>query len=147
MRWSEDRLADYLKRRGVPGAKNTADTSSPPFALPADKGRGRLALGRLKSGEMNKTEAAYAAHLDADPDIVWWKFEGLKLRLADKTFYSPDFFVMRRDGALEAHEVKGFWEDDARVKIKVAASLYPFRFLALQPAAKKHGGGWKVEEF
>lgn len=36
MRWSEDRLADYLKRRGVPGAANTADVSEPPFALPAD---------------------------------------------------------------------------------------------------------------
>lgn len=36
MRWSEDRLADYLKRRGVPGAANTVDVSEPPFALPAE---------------------------------------------------------------------------------------------------------------
>lgn len=34
MKWSEQQLADYLDRRGVPGAPNTADTSSPPF-LPA----------------------------------------------------------------------------------------------------------------
>lgn len=37
MRWSEDRLADYLKRRGVPGAANTVDVSEPPFALPAEQ--------------------------------------------------------------------------------------------------------------
>lgn len=36
MKWSEDQLADYLKRRGVPGAANAADTRNPPFALPAE---------------------------------------------------------------------------------------------------------------
>lgn len=36
MRWSEEQLADYQQRRGVPGAANTADTSDPPFALPPD---------------------------------------------------------------------------------------------------------------
>jgi hypothetical protein len=45
------------------------------------------------------------------------------------------------------HEVKGFWTDDARVKIKVAADLYPFRFIAAQALPKKQGGGWKIEEF
>ena len=52
-----------------------------------------------------------------------------------------------RDGILEMHEVKGFWQDDARVKIKVAASIYPFRFVAVKARAKKHGGGWEVENF
>lgn len=36
MRWTEEQLADHLKRRGVPGAANTVDVSNPPFALPAD---------------------------------------------------------------------------------------------------------------
>jgi hypothetical protein len=79
--------------------------------------------------------------------IAWFRFEGVKLRLADNTFYTCDFAVMSADGTLEMHEVKGFWQDDARVKIKVAASMYPFRFIALKPRAKKHGGGWEVEEF
>jgi hypothetical protein len=114
------------------------------------RGRGRFALGRLKPGTMNKTEAAYAVtlqSLQATGEIVWHKFEAIKLRLADNTFYSPDFLVLRGDGSLEVHEVKGFWEDDARVKVKVAASLFPFRFIAVTAIAKKHGGGWKVEEF
>ena len=108
------------------------------------------ALGRLKVGSMNKTEAAYDTHLAAlqhAGEILWRKFEGLKLRLADNTFYTPDFAVMAADGVIECHEVKGFWQDDARAKIKVAADLYPFRFQAIKALPKKAGGGWGVELF
>lgn len=107
------------------------------------------ALGRLKTGQMNKTEAAYHADLQLRQhagEVAWFKFEGVKLRLADNTFYSPDFAVMLASGQMEMHEVKGFWQDDARVKIKVAADLYPFRFMAVRPRAKKNGGGWEIEE-
>jgi hypothetical protein len=113
--------------------------------------RPQFALGRLKTGEMNKGETAYAAELErqkASGEVLWWKFEGLKLRLADNTFLTVDFAVMVKDGTLEMHEVKGgFWQDDARAKTKIAAAMYPFRFIALRPEAKKRGGGWIVEEF
>ena len=108
------------------------------------------ALGRLKTGAMNKTEQAYAehlAHLQSIGNVLWFKFEGVKFRLADNTFYSPDFAVMMSDGRMQIHEVKGFWQDDARVKIKVAADLYPFEFVAVKAKAKKDGGGWSREEF
>lgn len=108
------------------------------------------ALGRLKTGAMNKTEQAYAInleHLRQAGHVAWFKFEGVKLRLADNTFYSPDFAVMTSEGRMQMHEVKGFWQDDARVKIKVAADLYPFEFIAVKAKAKKDGGGWSVEEF
>jgi hypothetical protein len=109
-----------------------------------------FALGRLPVGQMNKTEAKYASVLEAlkrNGNILWYRFEGIKLRLADNTFYSPDFFVMRDDSVLECHEVKGFWMDDARVKIKVAADLYPFRFYAVKERARKAGGGYEYEVF
>lgn len=108
------------------------------------------ALGRLKVGTMNKTEAAYAAHLQRRHmagEVAWFKFEGMKLRLANNTFYSPDFAVMLSTGQLEQHEVKGFWQDDARAKIKIAADMYPFKFIAIKARTKKDGGGWAVEEF
>lgn len=92
------------------------------------------ALGRMKQGAMNKTEAAYARLLETRKsagEIAWYKFEGLKFRLADNTFYTPDFAVMLSDGSMELHEVKGYWQDDARVKIKIAADLYPFQFVAV----------------
>lgn len=109
-----------------------------------------LALGRLKTGVLNKTEQAYQEHLiqrQHAGEVAWFKFEGIKLRLADNTHYTPDFAVMLADGQMEIHETKGFWTDDARVKIKVAAELYPFRFFAIKKKAIKSGGGWEVEAF
>ncbi|ECA2524339.1 DUF1064 domain-containing protein [Salmonella enterica subsp. enterica serovar Bovismorbificans] len=107
------------------------------------------ALGRLKTGQMNKTEEAYSEHLKriTGTVIAWYKFEGIKLRLADNTFYTPDFAVMLTTGEMELHEVKGFWTDDARVKIKVASDMYPFTFRALKPIPKSKGGGWNCETF
>ncbi len=104
------------------------------------------ALGRLKQGQMNKTENLYQDHLEMKKrsgQVLWYRFEGLKFRLADATFYTPDFAVMLSDGTLEAHEVKGFWTDDARVKIKVASEMYPIRFIAV----KLIKGSWVKETF
>ena len=137
MRWSEAKLADHLKRRGVPGAIASVDVSNPPF-LPA--------FGTLEPLEkMNKTETAYDGHLWALRGrlYVWHRFEGVTFKLADDTRYTPDFAVQTTSGQIEFHEVKGFWRDDARVKIKVASKMFPFRFLAVT----KEKAGWKVEEF
>ncbi len=112
--------------------------------------RSVLALGRLKTGAMNKTEAAYAKLLEEMKyagEVAWYRFEGVKLRLADNTFFTVDFAVMLKDGTLEMHEVKGFMTDDANVKIKVAADMYPFKFVVVRAKPKKQGGGWLVEEF
>jgi hypothetical protein len=109
-----------------------------------------FALGRLKTGQMNQTEAAYELELRAQLQagtILWYRFEGIKLRLADNTFYTPDFAVLNKHCEMELHEVKGHWQDDARVKIKVAADQYPFAFVAVKPRAKKDGGGWVYEDF
>jgi hypothetical protein len=76
----------------------------------------------------NKTEARFGAYLDTllkyGAIRAYW-FESVKLRLARTTFYTPDYFVIRSDGLPGCYEVKGFWRDDARVKIKVAAEKYP----------------------
>lgn len=69
----------------------------------------RFALGRLPAGKMNKTEAAYSAFLDLRKragEVAWYRFEGIKLRLADSTFLTIDFPVMLADGSLEMHDVK-----------------------------------------
>lgn len=109
------------------------------------------ALGRLKTGQLNKTEMEYFRYLklrEAAGEVRWFKFEGIKLRLADNTFYTPDFAVMVESGQLECHEVKGgYWQDDARAKIKIAADMYPLRFLAITRKPQKDGGGWATEEF
>lgn len=144
MRMSEAEFAALTARMN----QRTALPSAPPS--PPQTGQQRMqALGRMKTGEMNKTEAAYDQHLayrQSAGEIVWRRFEGIKLRLADNTFYTPDFAVLLADGAMELHEVKGFMTDDAAVKIKVAASEYPFRFLLVFARRKKDGGGWKIRE-
>lgn len=104
---------------------------------------------RHESGEMNGREKKYAAHLDirkAVKEIQGWKFEPIKLRLAPKTFFDIDFMVHMIDGSIELHEVKGHWEDDARVKIKVAAAMFQeFKFVAV--IWNKSTKDWKFEEF
>lgn len=148
IRWSEQQLAEFAKRSLANSAPKTVASAQSGAAVTASTPKERLqALGRLKTGERNKTEAEYEELLKADPTVVWFMFEGIKLRLADNTTYTPDFFLMRRSGLLEAHEVKGHWQDDARVKIKVAASMFPIKFVAVQKIPKKQGGGWKSEEF
>jgi hypothetical protein len=95
-----------------------------------------IARGRRRiPGEMNKLEADYAAHLElrrAAGEILWYRYEALKLRLAQKTFLTPDFAVMLANGELEVHECKGYMQDDAAVKLKVAAEAYPFRFILVR---------------
>ena len=147
--------AEYRRLMGLDKSAQAVRTGS----LPQTQGRsapgpitGRVRRPRpgrsYDTEKMNKTEAAYAAHLDAllaAGTILAWKYEGHKFKLADRTWYTPDFEVIRADGGIEMHEVKGFWEDDARVKIKVAASQYRwYRFLAVK-AAK--GGRWEMERF
>jgi hypothetical protein len=140
MNWTEAQLAEHLARTGKPAKSVPISSSSPP----------RFALGRLKAGQMNRTEAAYASHLDllkTAGEILWYRFEGIKLRLADNTFLTVDFAVMMADGTLEMHECKGYMEEDANVKLKVAAASYPFRFILVRKKAEKDGGGWTKTEY
>lgn len=107
------------------------------------RARGRI---RKPPGTPNRLEAAYGQHLalrQKAGDVVWFAYEGIKLRLADKTFLTVDYFLMLASGDLEAHEVKGsHLEDDAAVKLKVAAAMFPFRFVLVRAA----GAGWDLKE-
>jgi hypothetical protein len=103
-------------------------------------------LGRLGTGRMNKTEAAYEQVLATRlhlGEILWYRFEAHKLRLADNTFYTPDFPVITATGEIEFHEVKGYWTDKARAKTKVAAAQFPHRFIAVKRAGRH---GWQFED-
>lgn len=110
------------------------------------------ALGRKKKGEMNATEAKFANYLrglEITGEILWWRHEGIKLQLADNTTLNVDFNVMYADGLLVMIDVKGakaIIEEDAKVKMKVAAEQFPFVFRYAFPRQKKDGGGWIFEE-
>ena len=83
----------------------------------------------LQRKDMNKTEERFSFALDQgvkSGKYLQWFFEDITLRLGDNCRYTPDFAVLLSDMTFRFYEVKGFWRDDARVKIKVAASKYPF---------------------
>lgn len=112
---------------------------------------GLYAKGRLKQGELNRTETAYSQYLESERQAGrvsdYW-FEALKLKVADGAcWYCPDFLVLRPTGELELHEVKGsprIFADDAKVKCKSVATLYPFRLFVVYPRSKRQGGGFDV---
>jgi len=117
-------------------------------------GKRHFAIGRKRErGEQNKTEARFEREWIMPrvmaQEIAWFAFEAIKLRLADATFFTADFSILPVDGVLEIIDVKGsprIVEEDARVKIKVAAELFPFRFFFAWPLPKAEGGGWHRDE-
>lgn len=81
-------------------------------------------------GEPNQTERRYRDEFliprILSGEIAECVFEGKTFELAHRCNYTPDWHVVRADGKVECHEVKGamVW-DDARVKLKVAARMNP----------------------
>lgn len=150
MRMTEDQYKGFMMKRAMDSAPKPEKVV---VVVEKLTGKERLqALGRLPTGQMNATEKRYDDHLEQlqrDGEILWRKFEGIKLRLADNCFLTVDFAVMRADGVLEMIDVKGaeaIISDDSRVKMRVAASLYPFVFKIAIPKKKKDGGGWDIQE-
>ena len=133
--WTEEDI-ERLKQRKV---------------APKKTGSQRMqALGRMKTGEMNKTEARFAQLLELERyagRVQWWKFEGIKLMLAKNTSLTVDFAILPETDILTLIDVKGskaMVTDDARAKMKIAAELYPFVFKLAYPRPK--GEGWDIEE-
>lgn len=102
------------------------------------------------TGKMNRTEARFARLLDAmhaAGTIRAWAFEAEKFRLADRTWWTPDFRVTLPDGRNAFVEVKARtrggsvrWTDDGAVKAKTAPELHPCAFFL----ASYGDGGWRV---
>lgn len=109
------------------------------------KPRGPLPIAKAKrTGPrgMNKLEAAWAEVLRAREmrgEVLWWRYEGISLRLADGAWYTPDFAVVVASGEMELHETKGsFCREAALVRLKVAAETFPMRFVLV----KRDAGVW-----
>lgn len=96
---------------------------------------------------MNKLEAEYARILEARKaagEVTYYAFEVFKFKLADKTWYNPDFLVQLSDGELQVHEVKGgLFPEHNKVKLKVTAALLPMRVVLAQFKNKRTG--WEID--
>lgn len=134
MNWTQADIDNFNKRKaGV----------TPPTATPLQR---MQALGRMKAGKMNNTERAYSQLLEAKKrtgEVANYWFEAMNLRIGENCFYKIDFLVLKGDGFLEIHEVKGHLTDDALVKMRAVAAQYPFRLLMY----KLVKGEWVEKEF
>ena len=118
------------------------DPARPPTAAPAD-GMNKLE----RSFRDDVLEPATRHHA-----IRRWAREPLKLRLAGRCWYTPDFLVLprvkgrdSRDPLLYMVEIKGAYaREDSIVKLKVAADTYPeFTWLICYRRGRR---GWRVHE-
>lgn len=108
-----------------------------------------VAKAVLMPPKANKTELLYAA-AELRPrllagEIKRYDFEVERLRLADNTFYTPDWRVVMADDTIEFHEVKGFLREAAFVRIKVAAELHPYRFVMVRRVKRAFSVIWESD--
>ncbi len=131
--------------------------ASPPSSLPLrssippphnfEKKSGQIFLGNRGVNYRSKWEREYHKVLLLS-EYPYCEYEPISLNLAKGSRYTPDFVTRDADGNVTCWEVKGFWREAARVRIKVAARLLPWmRFVAVTKTRKKDGGGWKEEIF
>jgi hypothetical protein len=141
--WTTDEYAAHLARKANQKAPAKAPAKTAAAAVkvssvptvPARAGRSHT------PGVMNKTEAAWGLVLEGRRcagEVSWYRFESMTLKLAHDCRYTPDFLVQLPDGTLELHEVKGFMRDDAAVKLKICAEVYPFKIWLV----KRVAGAW-----
>lgn len=143
-RWTAAQLEAHRNKLQQTKTKTSSAHSSNAVALGAIKAKGRVSDCNEK---MNGLERDYAAILESrrqSGEIAMWMYDAISLRLARSTFYHPDFLVMLPDGTLQIHETKGFMRDDAAVKLKTAAAIFPF--LSFFLVTKPRGGGWSITE-
>ena len=91
----------------------------------------------------NRAERRYATELDlrmAAGEVLWFAFEPMRLQLAYRCTYTPDYGVLLPAGeatSMELHECKVMWRgkrgapdrkgirEDAMIKLRTAANVYP----------------------
>ena len=106
------------------------------------------ARGSVPPDGMNGLERDWAQVLEARRvagEVLWWRFQPWALNLGGGAKFRPDFgALLAPDGEITCFEVKGFWREAARVRIKIAASIHPFNFVAV---TRDSSGAWIEEAF
>ena len=125
MRMTEDQYEALLRDRAQKARERAVSVKRSSVDTGIDAALDEAATGpKYKS----KAEARYAQLLEAqkrDGLITDWKYEAITLRLADGVRYTPDFLVRLPHGRMRLVEVKGHMREAARVRLRVAAEMYP----------------------
>jgi hypothetical protein len=95
----------------------------------------------------NNLERRYGQLLDLQlkaGEIKWWRLKPLRIRLADGSYYTPDFAVVTNEDQLELHETKGHMREAARVRMLVCREVFPAAIRLIIWDAQH---GWQEEIF
>ena len=106
------------------------------------RARGRVLVGDRYKSQLERDWAEHLELLRHGGLVHSWDYEEVKLRLADGTFYTPDFFVVMEDGLIQIHEVKGHMREAARVRLNVAAERFPWAQFVL---VRRPARDWKTD--
>ncbi len=87
--------------------------------------------------KLNKTELAYWHWLQCQ-DNLWIGLQCITLKMGHDLRLTPDCWALSHEG-LRAIDVKGFQREDALIKMRIAARLFPFIHFVI---VKKDGAGW-----
>ena len=103
---------------------------------------------RQKASGMNRLEASFHDYLKSLKTYSWIYPQSVTLLLANGVRYTPDFVCARflSDSCgfvFVAYETKGFMRDDAGVKIKCAATMFPWIEFHLVTRKK---GQWVIQK-
>ncbi len=146
-------LRDELRARGV-----AVEGDDDPAPAKQPRGGSRyagLAGGEVRTrGRMNKTEASYAEHLEAQKqaqEILDYTFERVKLRLTDPlpgeraVWFTGDFLILDNDRQHWLDDVKGSGPDnDASVlRVKTCHLAWPWWKYRI---VRRRGGAWQFRE-
>src|SRR5687768_5117791 len=83
-------------------------------------GKEQQGTGSMDSSALRPTASPYRSKWEAERAeyhemrkraglIRDWRYEAVRLKLADGAWYKSDFLISDNDGFLELEEVKGFW--------------------------------------
>lgn len=92
--------------------------------------------------KLNKLEREYLAWLKTLGDR-WIGTQCITLQIGFDCRFTPDFWALDERGRLRAIDVKGFQREDALIKIRVAARMYPWVHFVI---AKKNRKVWEHTE-
>jgi len=87
----------------------------------------------------NNLERSYAGLLELRKragEVALWEYEKVGFKLANGCFFYPDFMVVLANGEVQFHETKGFMREDAAVKLKVFAEMFPFTLILVRKEGK-----------
>jgi hypothetical protein len=135
-----------------PGASRVCEVSpdrigGSGYVSPSQEGKTVEAANQFIStdeAKLNKTERARLSYLSRLPNVQRLHTQALTLKLAHDCRLTPDFFYLDTDQKrFVAEDVKGFQREDALIKMKVAARMFPEFAFQIVFKAKD---GWTVKE-